>query len=96
MNEKLAKHNINLQAYRANNSRFAEKGFMDEVIESNQGKSFCGVGARHQNGAIERCIGKINTRSRTMLLHAKRFWPEDITHILWPFVISAAINLETH
>ena len=29
-----------------------------------------------------------------MLLYAKRFWPEAITPMLWPFAVSTAINLE--
>ena len=29
-----------------------------------------------------------------MILHAKRFWPEAITPMLWPFDISTAIDLE--
>ena len=29
-----------------------------------------------------------------MLLHAKRFWPEAITHMLWPFAASEATHLE--
>ena len=31
-----------------------------------------------------------------MLLHAKRFWPEAITHVLWPFVVAEAINMENN
>ena len=88
------KHNVRVQSCRADNGRFAEKAFKDEVAKSNQIITYCGVGAHHQNGSIEHYIGKITTRSRVMLLHAKRFWPEAITPMLWPFAVSTAINLE--
>jgi len=33
-------------------------------------------------------------QSRVILLHTKRYWPEAITQILWPFAIVEAINIE--
>ena len=90
----MEKHNVRVQSYRADNGRFAEKAFQDEVAHCNQVITYCGVGAHHQNGSIERYIGKITSRARVMILHAKRFWPEAITPMLWPFAISTAIDLE--
>ena len=29
-----------------------------------------------------------------MLIHAKRFWPDAIAHMIWPFAVSHAICLE--
>ena len=43
---------------------------------------------------IKKYIGKIITRGRIMLFYAKCFWPEAITHMIWPFAISKTINLE--
>jgi len=90
----LSKHNVKVMAYRADNGRFADHGFKEEVNRCNQIITYCGVGAHHQNGSIERYIGKLTTRARIMLLHAKRFWPEAITHMLWPFTVAEAIHLE--
>ena len=59
----------------------------------NQIITYCSVGAHGQNGNIERYIGKVTKRGRIMLLHAKRFWPEAITHILWLFAVTEAINV---
>ena len=83
-----------MQTYHVDNGRIVEKEFVDEVIERNQVTSFCGVGAHNQNGTSEQNIGEITTRARTMLLHVKIFCPETTTHMLWPFEISASINLE--
>ena len=90
----LSKYNVTVKRYHADNGRFADKEFWDEVLHQNQAITFCAVGAYHQNRIIERYIGKITTRGRIMLLHAKRFWPEAITHILWPFAVAHAIYLE--
>ena len=43
----MSKHNVRVQSYRADNGRFAEKAFKDEVAKSNQIITFCGVGAHH-------------------------------------------------
>lgn len=56
--------------------------------------SFCNIGAHHLNGLIERHISKITTRTRAILLHAKRVWPGSIACMLWPFAMAEAINLE--
>ena len=69
----LSKHNVRVHAYRADNGRFADHGFKEEINNCNQFIFFYGVGAHSQNGMIERHIGKITVRSRIMLLHAKRF-----------------------
>ena len=76
---------MNIEKYRADNGIFADKGFKDEVYQSNQTISYCGVGAHHQSGIIERYIGLLTAGARINLLHAKRFWPESISTILWPF-----------
>ena len=70
----LAKHNVRVSACRANNGHFADLVFKDEVRQYNKRISYCGVGAHGQNGMVERNVGKINTRGRIVLLHAKSFW----------------------
>ena len=52
--------------------------------------TFCGIGAHHQNGVSERIIKDLTLSSRTLVLHAKRHWPEYITTMFWPFVLVAA------
>ena len=90
----MAKHNAQVKACRADNGRFANLGFKLEVGKCNQKITYCGVGAHGQNGIVERHVGKVTIRGRIMLLQAKRFWPKAITHMLWPFAASEAMQLE--
>jgi hypothetical protein len=88
--ERYAKdHEVNVRHYRADNGRFAEQLFRDEIANCGQKITFCGVNAHHQNGVIERHIQTLTTGSRTLLLHAKRFWPEYIGPLLWPYAWKA-------
>ena len=62
---------VTAKAYHADNGRFANKGFKDDCIASNQTITFCGVGGHHQNGIAERKIKDLTLGARTLLLHAK-------------------------
>ncbi|KAL7461231.1 hypothetical protein ACHAXS_001651, partial [Conticribra weissflogii] len=89
--ERLANaYDVQIQSYHADNGRFAEKRFLDEIRRCNQEISFCAVGAHHQNGIVERKIKDLTLITRTLLLHAKRHWPEMITTMLWPQALKAA------
>ena len=44
---------VAIKAYRADNGRFADKGFHDAVQDSNQTITLCAVGGHHQNGIVE-------------------------------------------
>ena len=79
-----------IMSYHADNGRFAELQFREAIKNANQSISFCAVGAHHQNGIIERHIGMLTEKTRTLLLHAKRMWPEMIGPLLWPFAWKAA------
>ena len=88
----LARGNHTVKRYHADNGRYADKGFLDSVNECNQVITFCGVGAHHQNGVVERRIRVITETSRTLLLHAQRHWPEYVDTMLWPFAVKVAIE----
>ena len=95
--EKLAaSHGVQIKSYHADNGRFAEKGFRDAVHDANQTISFCAVNAHHQNGLIEKFIQDLTRGARTLLLHAKRHWPEAIGTILWPFALKAFEDRRNH
>jgi hypothetical protein len=73
------RYNITVRHVHSDNGVFITKVFQDHIEASDQQQSFCGVGAHWQNGVIERLIGVITTRARTMLLHAMDMWPDVIT-----------------
>jgi len=87
---------IKVEKYRADNGRFAEKSFIDAVRETQQKIEYCGVGAHHQNGIIERHFQTLSLQARIILLHAKRHWPAMISVILWPFAYKYAELLYNH
>ena len=81
---------ISIESYRADNGRFADAGFQKAIKDANQSITFCAVGAHHQNGIVERRIKELTLISRTLLLHAKRHWPDYITTMMWPFALKEA------
>jgi hypothetical protein len=85
-----ATRNVEVKHYHADNGRFAEKLFTEDVKGSNQRITFCGVGAHHQNGITENTVKQLTLISRTLLVHAQDRWPEYISTMLWPFALKAA------
>ena len=84
---------VHITHYHADNGRFQEGMFKDDLKLNAQSISFCAVNAHHQNGVVERKIQSLTSTARTMILHAERQWPEAISSILWPFAIKYAENL---
>ena len=87
---------VKIASYRADNGQFAEKSFQDAVNEAQQTIDFCAVSDHHQNGVIEHHFQTQSSRSRTILLHAKQFWPSMISPILWPFAYKYVEYLHNH
>ena len=85
-----ATQDVKVKHYHADNGRFAERSFTDDVKKSLQRITFCGVGAHHQNGITENTIKQLTLISRTLLVHAQGLWPEYITTMLWPYALKAA------
>jgi len=83
----LAGHTV--KAYRADNGRFADKGFHDACTERDQTIDFCGVGAHHQNGIVENRNKQLTLGARTLLLEGMRKWPQMIDTMFWPFALKA-------
>jgi len=85
-----------IKRFRADNGRYADAAFMENLATSNQSISFCGVGAHHQNAIAERAIKELTLSARTLLIHAQRHWPEYISTMLWPFALKAAAYQINH
>ncbi len=62
---------VTAKAYHADNGCFADKGFKDDCIASNQTITFCSIGSHHQNEIAERKIKELTLGICTLLLHAK-------------------------
>ena len=58
-------------AYHADNGRYAENIFVQDVKDKAQRLTYCGVGSHHQNGISERRIKSLSEESRTMLAHGQ-------------------------
>ena len=74
-----------IKIYHAENGRFSEQPFRSAIEDSNQTKNFFGVRYHHQDVIVERKIQTLTLGARTLLLHAKRYRPEAITTMLWPY-----------
>jgi transposase InsO family protein len=82
-----ATHNIKIIHYHADNGRFADKAFHQDLKNNNQTITFSGVNAHWQNGVAENRIGDLTENAWAMLLFAQRRWPDAITANLWPYAL---------
>ncbi len=87
---------VRISHYHADNGRFQESLFTDDLKLNAQTITFCGVNAHHQNGIVERHNGTLTESARVMLLHAQRFWPEAISSLLWPFALKYANHIHNY
>jgi hypothetical protein len=62
--------------YHANNGRFSDKGFHQDITNKGQSITFCGVGVRHQNGIIKNRNKQLTLGACTLFLHGMRHWPQ--------------------
>jgi len=83
-----SRYDINIKHIHSDNGIFASKDFIKHCNKKKQKHTLCGVGAHHQNGSIERYIGVLSGRARTMLLHAIQNWSKVITPEFWSFAFS--------
>ncbi len=81
---------VTINSYQADNGQFADTGFQQAIKDANQTITFCAVGVHHQNGIVEQCIKELMLISCTLLLHAKRHWPDYITTMMCPFALKEA------
>jgi hypothetical protein len=65
------RHRVKVQAYQADNGRFTEKVFMQEIKDAGQTITFCGVSAHFQNGVAKRRIRSLQDQARTMLIYVQ-------------------------
>ena len=91
--------NVQIQHYHADNGVFASQAWRDSCVAQQQGLTFAGVNAHHQNGIAERRIKELTHMARTQLIHASRRWRTAITANLWPYPFreaQSALNEAPH
>ena len=87
------KHNVTVKHYHADNGRFADNAFIQDVKSNGQTISYCGVNAHFQNGITEKHTKDISEQAMKQLLHAQARWPEATNVALWPYALRSASYL---
>jgi hypothetical protein len=83
---------VNIKHYHADNGRFSDNLWREDILTKGQRLTFCDVGAHHQNGRAEKSIRDAQDHARTSLIHANRRWPEAIDSRLWSYALRQAID----
>ncbi len=76
----------------ADNGRFADKGFRDDVSLVIKLLPFVELVAIIRTALLSARL-KILHFARTLLLHAKRLFPKYILTILWPYAVTNATRI---
>ena len=84
---------VTVKSYHADNGIFRAHKWVNSCKEKQQGLTFAGVNAHHQNGYAERRIRELQELTRSMLIHANRQWKGSITTNLWPYALRMANGL---
>eukprot|EP00978_Attheya_sp_CCMP212_P031934 scaffold122559_cov58-Attheya_sp.AAC.4 len=84
-------HGVRIMHYHADNGRFADNLFRNDVTEKGQTISYCRVNHAHwQNGIAEKRIRDLTDQACTILLFAQSRWPGAVSTHLWPYALRAA------
>ena len=82
---------VTINSYQADNGRFADAGFQQAIKDANQTITFCAVGPHYQNSSIvKHRIKELTLISCMLLLHAKLYWPDYVTTMMWSFALKEA------
>jgi hypothetical protein len=85
-------YNVTIRQHHADNGRFAEAVWKQDVQDKNQHLTFSGVGAHHQNERAEKRMRDLQDLACTSLIHAQRRWPNAVDVRLWPYALRHANN----
>ena len=86
--EKYSESNgVQIKHYHADNGRFVDKTFTNDVIANNQQVTYCGVNAHFQNGVAEKQIQDLQDLTQTAILHASARRPKAFSNHLWPYAL---------
>jgi GAG-pre-integrase domain len=88
----LRSHGVIVKHYHADNGRFIETTWVDDIKDRAQDMSYAGVGAHHQNGRAEKRIRDVQDLARSSKIHAMRRWPSAIDVRLCPYAIRRQLH----
>ena len=89
----MASYDVQIRSYHADNGSFSSSMFMEDCLDKQQVITFCGVGAHHQSGIVERRIGDLTPAARTALVHAQHHFKAVVKTMLWPFAFSHSARI---
>ena len=89
---------VRISNYHADNGIFNEVHlWVDACKWQQQGMSYAGVNAYHQNGIAKCSIRELQKLARAMLMHdANARWKEIVTINLWPYALQYANDAINH
>ena len=71
-----ATHGTRVCAFRADNGKFIETLFKEEVRYYGQHITYCVLGSYQNNVIVDHMVKEFILGSRTLILHATRLWKE--------------------
>ena len=77
---------VKIKMYHTYNGIFSEKSFRSTIEDAKHTIKFCRVGSHHKNVIVEK-NQTLTLGARTLILHAKKNWPDAITKMLWPYAL---------
>jgi hypothetical protein len=90
------RHGVRVSNYHADNGIFKAHQWMEACRRDQQGITFAGVNAHHQNGHAESRIRELQEMARAMMNHANARWKDSITPNLWPYAVRNANEANNH
>jgi hypothetical protein len=87
---------VTVKRYHADNGRFVDNMWTNDMKLKNQVITLCGINAHRQNGKVEKRIRDLQEIARTALIHANTRWPDAVNSFLWPYALrKAAVDMNT-
>ncbi len=80
-----------IKSYHSDNGIFASPNFKHHCLLQHQKYNFGAVGAKHQNGIVERNIKTVAQWARANMFHLATLWPQYANAKYWPQAIDYAV-----
>ena len=89
-------HGVAILNYHADNGIFRANKWLHDCALKQQGITFAGVNAHHQNGRAERRIRLLQELTRTQLIHLSHKWKRINAAPLWPYAMKNSNECLNH